>query len=66
MEYKEVDHFVELDSGWICPHVAEEAFEDALGVDVDIGLLIGQIFKERIYEIRQIFYKIALKERSRF
>ena len=66
MEYEEVDHLVQLDSGWICSNIAEEAFEDALSVDVDIGLLIGQIFKKRIYEIRQTFDKIALKKRSRF
>ena len=42
----------ELDCDQISSNIAEEAFEDALGVDVDIGPLIGQIFKQRIYEIR--------------
>ena len=40
----------ELDCDQISSNIAEEAFADALGVDVDIG----QIFKQRIYEIRAL------------
>ena len=66
VEYEKVDHLVEFDGRWVRPHVAEEAFEDAFGVDVDVGLLIRQIFKERVDKVRQIFHEIALKKAAAF
>ena len=66
MKYEEANHLVKLDSVRISPHVAEESFEDSLGVYVDVGLLIGQILKEGVYEIRQIFDEVALKKESTF
>ena len=63
MEYEKVDHFVELDSSRIHMNVREESFEDTLRVDVNVCLLIGEVLKERINEVRQIFHKIALQEK---
>ena len=66
VEYEKVNHLVELDGRRVRPHVPEEAFEDAVGVDVDVGLLVRQVFKERVDKVRQIFHEIALKKAAAF